>query len=278
MRGFFKAGVAVATAAVVALSGAAATAGGLYERGAGSLKDMPRVTYGGGAGRCYLRGDVGYSVSTDPVVNWPVTTFASGAPVYLGHGVRGEEMESGWLGEVGVGCGSGSSGFRADITFGYRGKRHVDGEPHEYVPPGGGGDIDDPLHTDISTYTLMLNGYYDLGEWRGFVPYVGGGVGIAWHDMDEVYFTGTPFLVNRIEGKTSKDFAWSLMAGAAYQVSDRAILDFGYRFISLGDAKSGRIDSAGFVNPAVDVRDMYAHEFKIGLRYHFGAGRGGVYK
>jgi opacity protein-like surface antigen len=278
MRRFLKSGVALASATVVILSAGAAHAGGLYERGAGSFKDMPRVHHAGFAGWCYLRGDVGYSVSSDPVVNWPVTTFASGSTVYLGHAVRDEAMESAWLGEIGAGCGSGDSGLRGEITFGYRGKRHIQGEPYDYVSPGGGGNVNNPLHTDMSTYTLMVNGYYDLGNWRGFVPYVGAGIGVAWHDMDEVYFTGAPFLVNHIQGKTSTALTWSLMAGAAYQISDRAYLDFGYRFISLGDAKSGRIDSAGFVNPEVDVRDMYAHEFKIGLRYHFGWRREMAYK
>jgi opacity protein-like surface antigen len=276
---FFDKGLVIAAsvAAVAVLGSAGTQAADLYGGGAGSLKDMPAVQYGGGAGRCYLRGDVGYSVSGEPVVNWPVTTYASGSAVYLGKAVRNEEIDNGWLGEIGAGCGAGSRGLRGDITIGYRGSRDVDGEPYDFVPPGGG-NVDDPLHTSITSYTLMFNAYYDFGQWRGFVPYVGAGIGVAWHDMDEVNFTGDPFLTNRIEGKTSTDFAWSLMAGAAYQISDRAILDFGYRFIALGDAKSGTIDSLGYVNPPVTVRDMHAHEFKIGLRYHFGGPRYPAYK
>jgi len=117
----------------------------------------------------------------------------------------------------------------------------------------------------------MVNAYYDLGQFRGFVPYVGAGVGAAYHMVDEVYFTENPYLTNRIEGDKTLSFAWSLMAGVAYQVSDRAILDFGYKYIDMGSAHSGRVDNAGYLNPQVDIDDIAAHEFKIGLRYHFGS-------
>ena len=61
------------------------------------------------------------------------------------------------------------------------------------------------------------------------------------------------------------------MAGIGYQISDRAIIDVGYRYLDLGDANSERVDSAGFVNPRVNVDDITSHEIKIGLRYHFGS-------
>ncbi len=137
--------------------------------------------------------------------------------------------------------------------FGYRGDRKLDGEPGIYDPgPEIGTDfgpnpyepepLDDPLHTSIQTYTLMLNVYKDLGNFNRFVPYIGAGIGLAIHDVDEVYFTGNPNLLNRIEGERDVSFAWSLMAGVGYQISDRAILDVGYRYIDMGSAQSGRVE------------------------------------
>ncbi len=90
--------------------------------------------------------------------------------------------------------------------------------------------------------------------------------------MSDVYFTGNPALTNRIKGDNDLSFAWSLMAGVGYQISDRAILDVGYRYIDLGSISSQRSDSGGFVNPAVKLDDLTAHEVKVGLRYHFGGG------
>jgi opacity protein-like surface antigen len=172
----------------------------------------------------------------------------------------------------------GHAGVRVEAVLGYRGNRKIDGEPGNFTVtnPGpvvvnNGGAID-PLHTSLTTYTMMINGYKDLGNFGGFVPYVGAGIGAAYHKLDDVYFTGNANLTNRIRGDNDLAFAWSLMAGVGYQISDRAILDVGYRYIDLGTISSQRSDSGGFVNPAVKIDDLTAHEVKVGLRYHFGGG------
>ena len=208
--------------------------------------------------------------------------------------VTNATIENTWLAEAGIGCGwGGSRGVRLEAMMGFRGNRKIDGEPGfftnttnniDFVPTAGppavvhpdvtnnnGGAID-PLHANLRTYTLMINAYKDLGNYGGFVPYVGAGIGAAYHQLDDVYFTGNPFLTNRIKGDNDLAFAWSLMAGVGYQISDRAILDVGYRYIDLGKISSQRSDSAGFVNPAVKFDDLTAHEVKVGLRYHFGGG------
>jgi opacity protein-like surface antigen len=226
------------------------------------------------AGPCYFRADLGYSWSSDPDVRWPVTVPAGfpNAGSFVTDRVTNVSMESTWLAEGGFGCGTGSRGFRGELMLGYRGDRKIDGEPGPWfgpLPPNP--PTADPLHTSVTSYTMMFNAYHDLGNFHGFVPYVGAGIGVAYHMVDEVYFTGNPALVNRIAGDRDLAFAWSLMAGVGYQITNRAILDFGYRYIDLGKATSERHDNAGFVNPRVVIRDMEAHEFKIGLRYHLGA-------
>ena len=172
----------------------------------------------------------------------------------------------------------GTTAREIEAVLGFRGNRKIDGEPNPFTvtdehpidPPVNTPIVGDPLHTDLSTYTMMINVYGDLGKWGSFVPYVGAGAGVAYHRMNEVYFTENQFLTNRIEGNNDVSFAWSLMAGFGYQLTDRAILDVGYRYIDMGKIKSGRADNAGFVNPAVVVDDLTAHEIKVGLRYHFG--------
>jgi opacity protein-like surface antigen len=257
---YFKAGVASALLATAACMATPAVADGLDRPRYGSIKDGPMYMPVRSAGPCYFRGDVGYSWSQTPDVRW----FVNGDDV-----VNNVSMENTWLIEGGIGCGSGSHGLRGELVLGYRGKRDIDGEPGFWNPPPGNPPVD-PLHTSITTYTGMVNVYYDLGRFGNFVPYVGAGMGAAYHTMDSVYFTQNPALVNVIHGKSDLAFAWSLMAGVGYQISERAVIDFGYRYIDLGKATSERVDSAGFVNPRVYVRDMDAHEFKIGLRYYFG--------
>jgi opacity protein-like surface antigen len=285
-----------ALSAVFAMPAKAADLGGYSNNGGyeGSIKDSyaPMV---GGSGPCYVRGDVGYSASGNPSAKWPVNngvftedTNDNGIvdadeiqSEYLTDDVSNSEMENTWLVEGGFGCGSGSRGFRGEIMLGHHGDRKFDGQPGFYEPGpaigsdaiealGGRPEVVDPLHTSVKSYTLMLNGYKDLGNYGGFTPYLGAGVGVAYHIMDEVYFTDNPNLSNRIEGNRDMAFAWSLMAGVGYQLSHSTVLDVGYRYIDMGSIDSGRVDSAGFVNPKVQLDDIDAHEIKVGLRYHFG--------
>ena len=87
---------------------------------------------------------------------------------------------------------------------------------------------------------------------------------------DELRGLGISAIAETRAGDERWSLAWSLMAGAGYQVSERLIVDFGYRYIDMGSVKSTRVDNLGFTNPPVVVDDITAHEFKIGLRYHFG--------
>jgi opacity protein-like surface antigen len=302
-----KAGIASAALAIAALSTPALSADLGHGRSShgGSIKDkyvapMPEVVRGP-AGPCYFRADVGYSWSQDPSVKWPVNnitrTFANQADhdafynnndrsvlvsettTFIGDQVTGTSLENTAFGQAGFGCGSGSRGVRGEVMFGVYGKRKLDGEPQNFEvtdiigvdPPEDHPVQVDPLHTSIRSYTMMFNAYKDLGNYGGVTPYVGAGVGLAYHIVDDVFFTGNPNLTNRIKGDSDISFAWSLMAGIGYQVSDRAIIDLGYRYIDMGKATSERTDNAGFVNPRVKIDDLDAHEIKIGLRYHFGS-------
>lgn len=291
-----KAGLASAALAVAlaSLPSGAADLGGRR----GSIKDgyEPLPVAQSSAGPCYVRADVGYSSPNAPTVKWPVSSrtdtynatdvndrstyvLIDQSYSFVGDKVSNVKIDDNWFGEAGFGCGSGSWGLRAELMFGFRGEQKITGTPRDYTvteivnatPTTPTPGQVDPLHTSLKTYTLMGNFYKDLGNYGGFVPYVGAGVGAAYHQLGDVYFTGNPLLVNRIKGANDLAFAWSLMAGVGYQVSDRAIIDLGYRYIDLGKAASERVDNSGNVNPRVTLNDITAHEFKVGLRYHFGS-------
>lgn len=296
----------LASAAIASAAFAIATpavAGGFGKKHYGSTKDFGYIPPRAAAGPCYVRGDIGGSFSAEPGVSWPVHAIervwdsdpsADGVTsphdpgytgnlvttnyTYLGDRVSNVEMDDSFFGDIGFGCGSGSKGFRIEGVLTLRGSKDITGEPRDFTvtntypaDPPDSPDIEDPLHTSLTSHTLMANFYYDLGEYYGFVPYVGAGVGVAFHDLDGVYFTENPFLTNTIAGNRDYDFAWSVMAGFAYQMSDRAVIDVGYRYIDMGSIESGRVDDLGYVNPAVQIDDIAAHEIKVGLRWHFGS-------
>jgi len=156
--------------------------------------------------------------------------------------------------------------------------------------------------TKLTKRDVMLNGYIDLGTWAGVTPYVGAGAGMAaigkkgtinyfktsdgsayvadlspvsgyplvWVDK----FTGNlvnpqpnvPFASNvRFDKKfsgTQFNFAFALMGGFAYDLTQNAKLDIGYRFANLGKVKG--VD--GITGAAVS-QTLVSHEFKVGMRY-----------
>lgn len=302
MKTTIQAGLALAAIAA-SVPAIAADLGGSIKDG-GYVAPMPEIVRSA-AGPCYFRADVGYSWATDPKIKWPVNSdtyegyfvnddtnndfiVTDHTSTFVTDKVTATSREGSAFGEVGAGCGSGSRGLRGEVMFGFRGNAKVDGEPGIYTrdyivnpdpngpstppvhPDDPTGPIDDPMHTSIRSYTMMFNLYKDLGKYGRVTPYVGAGIGAAYHMVDETYFTGNYDLPNRIHGDNDLSLAWSLMAGVGIQVSDRAILDVGYRYIDMGEATSERSDSAGFVNPRINFDDLAAHEIKVGLRYHFG--------
>ncbi len=284
----------IAAAVAVAVSGSPVSAADLGGPRGGSMKDDGYETAApvirGPAGPCYMRGDLGYSWSRAPSqASWAVTNETrdyatpSGANpytpsyAYAGDTITDTSMSNAWFGGVGLGCGSGSRGIRGEVMLNQTGWRNFQGNPINYTitnvngGPGTNTDIVDPIHASVKSTTLMFNGYKDLGSFGGITPYIGAGVGVSYNKMSDVYFTDNPNLLNRIGGASRTSLAWSLMAGVGYQLNERAILDLGYRYMDYGKAESSRVDNTGAINPPLRINDLTAHEFKVGLRYHFGS-------
>jgi opacity protein-like surface antigen len=250
-------GLATATLTTAVCLAAPGFAADLY---GGSIKDRPALI--ASPGHCYFRADVGYSWSRNPDVTFTQTDPATS--VFLTEAASAS-MDDAWLVGGGFGCGSGFRGLRGELMLDWRGDRDIDGT---LALPSGAA-----FTTNVQTWTLMFNAYYDLMQIGALTPYVGAGVGLAYNDLGSVTFSGDPNLVNPLNGDDKWSLAWSLMAGVGYQISHRVTLDLGYRYIDMGDVKSSRVDSSGFSgNPPLRVEDLTAHEFKVGLRFAFGGG------
>jgi|GEM_PF-5766252 len=217
----------------------------------------------GGLGHCYLRADTGYS--------WPTNDDAS-AQQYFVHGpVTQSRFDGTWFVEGGVGCSwlraapGGSlkdetvivttTGLRGEVTIGYRGRRDFHGLPPNPMLP------EDPVFTGVSTVTLMGNLYYDFTRFRGITPYVGVGLGAAFHDVDEVTFHDAN--VNTLPGHRQTEFAWALMAGVSADVGSGVVFDLAYRYIDLGEISS----APPGIGHAFVIDDLSAHEVRAGLRF-----------
>lgn len=107
--------------------------------------------------------------------------------------------------------------WRTDVRVDYAGKFDV----------GGGSDLD--------FTTVLLNGYFDVPLGGQITPYVGLGAGYGWTNVDR------------------NGFAYALMAGASFDLTQSIALDVGYRY--RGVATSGP-----------DVND---HSVLAGWRFSF---------
>lgn len=177
----------------------------------------------------YLRGDVGYNVNETP---YEFSFLGEGTdntpiPVSLGMGYRFTDH------------------FRGELNVGF-----VSRDTWDYSA----GPLDASLENTV--WSGMANVYADLGTIAGFTPYVGAGAGMVYSrskaDLD---------LLGISESDDQYEFAYSLNAGVAYQVSQNLLVDVGYQYLSAPDLQYVDVDSLEWKD-GVDY-----HQVKVGLRY-----------
>ena len=108
----------------------------------------------------------------------------------------------------------------------------------------------------------LVNAYLDFDFGLPIRPFIGGGAGAAYLSLD----TGSnaPLEVDDNAGA----FAWNLLAGVGYDITESIALTATYRYLRLeGSDFSG--DLAGVDTGDVDVDDVALHEALVGLRYTF---------
>jgi len=246
----------------------------------------------------YLRGDVGVGASATS------TSFPQSPdplPFYIGNGIYdanatesslNNAISAAGIFDVGVGYQF-NNWFRADVTAEYRGGSRLTSLFVINDATNGAGLITqaaDFYHADLSSFVSLLNGYADLGSWYGITPYVGAGVGFARNtmsglsDTSVISFNGlaTSSSGGYADDHSQWNFAWALMAGLSFDVTQNLKLDLGYRYLDLGKFSSGQmhcLSGTGFITggPAngceagiESKRDVAYNDFRIGLRWMIG--------
>ncbi len=215
------------------------------------------VSYGG----WYIRGDVDYHLSKLRGTEYITYGPPPGTSSFVTTSLRGT-----W--SIGGGIGySITKHLRADLTADYWARSRFTGSTTGVC----GGVIGPCTSTDTSSYTallLMANAYVDIGTWHGITPYVGAGIGgayVQWADLNNT--AGGVTVVHA--GSKNWRFAYALMAGASYCLTERLELDAGYRYTRL---TGGRMfEYASGVAPGFD-KGFNVHEVRGGLRWNFGKG------
>ena len=163
----------------------------------------------------------------------------------------------------GVGIGYALNEYlRADLTVDYHFGVDIEGDTPSTVlcapnPVCSSEDV------SLSYWTFMANVYADLGTWYSITPYVGAGAGMAYLSLSDWRST-TP--ATAVADSDDWRFAWSLMAGATIDISESGKIDFGYRYLDIGEADTGY---DGATTNYVNIDGLAVHEVRLGYRHYF---------
>ena len=175
--------------------------------------------------------------------------------------------------DIGLGFGYDFGAYRIDVSTDYfkKSASNVAGATNTY------GTAPDVATTTLySTYKndnflVLLNGFYNLGDWQGLTPFVGAGVGamatIGHSDFDLWCVeagAGTcpsPYVAGHNAIIPVNDQTWhpagALMAGLSYKIDDNLSLDATYRFLAISHA-----DFSGS-----SWQNRYENQIRLGFRY-----------
>jgi opacity protein-like surface antigen len=189
----------------------------------------------------YLRGDLGYGWGK---ING--TQSATGFPNTSSNGLGNAPTG-------GIGFGIKRGWIRTDVTADYLSDMKYRGT---IAAP-------DDVTAKMSAWSMLLNGYLDLGSWYRVSPYLGGGIGAARVKTSDYQSTAAPPFTGGLSS-AQWNFAWAAMAGVGFAVTPNIVADVGYRYLNLGDTKSAT-DASG----AMTFKNIAAHEVRVGLRWSF---------
>ncbi|MGO8834714.1 MAG: outer membrane protein [Roseiarcus sp.] len=254
---------------------------------------MPPPEFGG----WYLRGDIGLAVQTGSINPAISPNPLIGAPADAFNSFYNPSISAGGLFDVGVGYQI-NNWLRFDVTGEYRGGSHFQALEQVGVPPAAGFaqgyQNADFYRGDMSSIIGLFNGYVDIGTWYGVTPFVGAGVGLAQNTLSgltDTGFTYTPSVFTNggaptggyFSNGSKTSFAWALMAGLDFNVTDNLKLELGYRYLDYGKFGSGgsncfngtganggfSVANCGGSSNFLSTGNLASQDFRIGLRWTF---------
>ena len=200
-------------------------------------------------GAWYVGGEFGAVMPEDtPVV------FSPGFDVKIDHNI-------GFDGSLFVGYDLGA--FRIEAESSYQ-RASLDEFQNSFLISTPGTTIPIGKHKvdgSASALSFMVNGMLDFGDDDGISGFVGGGVGIARIDYNNLRaFSNQPAYID----DSDSHFAWQVVAGVRAAVSDHVDVTLKYRFFNVSDLQFE--DIGGFKG---DSR-FRSHSLLGGITFNFG--------
>ena len=221
------------------------------------------------SGGWYLRGDVGVGIAGKPSLE----DIEPSVPKTF---IHQEKTDSPFV-TLGVGYQF-TDYLRGDVTAEYHGSSRIRGTS-TYASTYGGNPSTNYVMYDghVRSLALMANGYVDLGNYSGFTPYLGAGVGAAYNQTSDVYtdalfyVAGNPMVPQKgiMSGGSKWNFAWALHAGMSWDVNPNLKVDVGYSYKDFGQAYSGNMTclSGSGCDEHLRVKNVAFHDIHVGARW-----------
>jgi opacity protein-like surface antigen len=124
-----------------------------------------------------------------------------------------------------------------------------------------------------SEIVALANLFLDLGTYWCFTPFIGAGAGVAQVRID--HFRDVNVIAaggGWADTGTQTNFAWALHAGAAYKVTSNFAVELSYRYLNVGNARSGTLlnldptVSPGTFAP-MTFHNIQSHDIMLGVRW-----------
>jgi opacity protein-like surface antigen len=256
-RGSYLLGAALGSALVLALCGPTSAAD-IYDGGLKGGYDVPPPPPSDRG--IYFKGYIGQAnpdVGNIWTEGYETNNFT----------VHHKDIKSSPLYGIGVGWQA-RHWLRFDLTGEYRGDAIFVG--HDQYPDVGFGAGTNEYTADIKSWLGLANAYIDMGNWCGFTPYIGAGIGFASLSVEGMKDINVPTGGAAFgSDHTSTNFAWALHAGVSYDVTAQTVIDLAYRYSDLGSAQSGAVYTyeGDFAHSGVHIKDVTSNDLLFGVRY-----------
>jgi opacity protein-like surface antigen len=213
--------------------------------------------------RFYLRGDIGLALGTPSV---ETDTDPGSAIASLGPTTINGNVGTGMMFDAGVGFQP-FSFLRLEGTIGYIPSLAFKGNFGNNPSGTAQGTVSALVglataNIDIAAFTGRLPG--------GVQPFVLGGLGFATvtNGQEDDYANGVAFN-GSISGATQTNLAWTIGGGVGIPVADRLTLDVTYRWLNLGERRTGSflLFNGQSAPTTPDRADLRVHSVMLGLRY-----------
>lgn len=262
--------ITFATAALLAGT-AFSNAADLYQEPVVEVVPEVRTVAVGG---WYLRGDIGYSHNSVDGVK-----YYQGVPTLTGEFEK-HDLGGNWSLGAGIGYQA-TDYFRMDVTVDHAFHADFDGSSARnagcsLVTPGPSGTCSYKDNGDLAITTVMANAYLDLGNYSGFTPYVGAGIGGAslhWGDVTNTEIDdddSSNRASSKHDGYGDWRFAYALHAGVAYDLTQNMKLDAGYTYKHIEGGRMFQFESGNANSGQQGFHgDIKVHTVRAGIRWNF---------